>query len=161
MKQFLFLLVIATTLLTSCKKGEDDPFLSLRTRDARIRGEWILKEKTLTKSNGTEETFDGTTYTIKQDGIVTDQYSYRYTLTIEKGGTTKLYKKIDTQEYNSEDYWSWANTNKKKTVLIFSNGTYVVKRLTNKELVLERNVSSEYSGVVYDNYSINMKFEKK
>lgn len=32
-----------TALLISCKRGADDPFISLRSRNSRIKGTWILK----------------------------------------------------------------------------------------------------------------------
>ncbi len=40
----IFGLIIGTTLsiLSGCKKGADDPFLSLRSRDKRITGDWVL-----------------------------------------------------------------------------------------------------------------------
>ena len=51
MKKLLLLGAAAMVLvanLSSCKKGENDPFLSLKSRKARLCGEW-----TVTKSEGT------------------------------------------------------------------------------------------------------------
>ncbi len=45
-KTTLIIVLIAAMLLpalNSCKKGEDDPFLSLRSRKARISGEWKIE----------------------------------------------------------------------------------------------------------------------
>ncbi|MES2555150.1 MAG: hypothetical protein V4604_03315 [Bacteroidota bacterium] len=45
MKKVLFLstaMLLLTAVFTACKKGENDPFLSLRSRKARISGEWNL-----------------------------------------------------------------------------------------------------------------------
>jgi hypothetical protein len=36
----LLLLAFATVFLSNCKKGQDDPTISLRTRKARLVGEW-------------------------------------------------------------------------------------------------------------------------
>ena len=44
-KNILFIalsLVVGSTVLTGCKKGENDPFLSLKSRDARITELWKL-----------------------------------------------------------------------------------------------------------------------
>ena len=41
-KLALFLFVF-TILFSGCKKGEEDPFLSFRSRDARVIGNWKLK----------------------------------------------------------------------------------------------------------------------
>lgn len=40
--------MLALGLLGSCKKGEDDPMLSLRTRRARMEGDWRLEKATVT-----------------------------------------------------------------------------------------------------------------
>lgn len=39
----LLSLFIAVTLFQSCRKGPEDPFMSLRTRNSRITGTWTLK----------------------------------------------------------------------------------------------------------------------
>lgn len=65
MKRYTLLLLIIISLgfvFQSCKKGENDPFLSLRSRKARITGEWILKSgtTTITENDTTEVlTYDG------------------------------------------------------------------------------------------------------
>src|SRR5687768_220910 len=38
----LIALVFISLFFTTCKKGEDDPFLSLRSRTNRLAGEWRL-----------------------------------------------------------------------------------------------------------------------
>jgi hypothetical protein len=47
MKKLTILLLSAvaiTSTFNSCKKGEDDKFLSLRSRDARLMREWVLEK---------------------------------------------------------------------------------------------------------------------
>ena len=59
----LFIIIIVVFTMSSCKKGEDDPFISFRSRKARITGEWNLKSGIITiKEQGLEETatYDGT-----------------------------------------------------------------------------------------------------
>lgn len=48
-------------IITSCKKGENDPFLSLKSRNARLVGDWKVAESTIT-SNSTDS-YDGGSYT--------------------------------------------------------------------------------------------------
>ena len=43
--------VLAVALLGSCRKGESDPFLSLRSRNARITGTWNLSSQITTSLN--------------------------------------------------------------------------------------------------------------
>jgi hypothetical protein len=55
----LAILVVASTI-TSCKKGEDDPTISLRSRDSRLVGEWTLTsmEKTVSGTSSTNSSDD-------------------------------------------------------------------------------------------------------
>ncbi|MDD4575741.1 MAG: hypothetical protein PHI36_04870, partial [Bacteroidales bacterium] len=41
-KIILLLLAVFATTFSACKKGEDDPALSLRSRKARVAGEWKM-----------------------------------------------------------------------------------------------------------------------
>jgi hypothetical protein len=102
----LSLILISATLLFSCKKGENDPFLSLRSRKSRIVGEWKLQkgfEKSAfsyntsvqynetsgskTDENGTINFTYSMEYTFKKDGSYT--YSYTETPTGDKTTTRK------------------------------------------------------------------------
>jgi hypothetical protein len=104
----------STVTFNACKKGKDDPFLSLRSRNARLIGKWKLSkmEGTYTANNSTTSSisnqtisrmFDGTavtkTYTSSStiSGTTTTQnITEKSTLTMEleilKDGTTVLTK---------------------------------------------------------------------
>ena len=100
-------LFVGVLVLESCKKGENDPFLSLRSRDNRISGEWELaeyeSESTTTVTDGgttvtttSSSSFDGSVWTNTQGGNTTS-YSYKRSLTINKDGT---YMMTETQDGN-------------------------------------------------------------
>jgi hypothetical protein len=62
MKKLLLVLlvaIIAIPTFQSCKKGENDPFISLKSRKARLVGEWTLKDgsMTFTYSDGSYDTY--------------------------------------------------------------------------------------------------------
>ncbi|MBK7129574.1 MAG: hypothetical protein IPM74_06280 [Crocinitomicaceae bacterium] len=72
MKKTIVMLAAGALLLAtpSCKKGENDPFLSLSSRKARISGEWTVSgyESSYENHDGSDvwtgtETFNGTTIT--------------------------------------------------------------------------------------------------
>ncbi len=75
----LAILVVASSI-TACKKGEDDPFLSLRSRDARLIGEWKLTavagkttatgSETVTNSAGTLTTTENLSVDENYNGTV-------------------------------------------------------------------------------------------
>jgi len=128
----LGLSVIALAVnLTSCKKGENDPFLSLSSRKARLAGEWTLTNETnndvYNGNNGvndyiqtTASIYDGTTRTgtettVTNGQIATDQLTpqvYTQQLTIEKDGTFILsYISADGSE-KYEGNWVFLGKNK-------------------------------------------------
>lgn len=88
-------LVIASFGFEGCKKGENDPFLSLSSRKARVAGEWnvtagegsnsqVFNTITVTETS----TYDGateTTVTNPGNSTSTDKYTVSYTF--EKDGT--------------------------------------------------------------------------
>jgi len=49
-KKIFYCLTFLIVCAFSCKKGENDPFISLRTRKARLSGEWHLASGNLTLS---------------------------------------------------------------------------------------------------------------
>ena len=123
----------------SCKKGEEDPGLSLRSRTARLAGEWTVTEMNQTatsentnsssggfSSSGTsveDQSFDGTSLTIYStntsvnsvgttttlDTIVYDVVGMTYT--IEKDGTFKSTNNKMATETNT---YSWGTVTYKQ-----------------------------------------------
>ncbi len=65
--KILFLFIGLIIIMSSCKKGENDPFLSMQTRKAKITGEWKLTSGNInvkiynegTLSSDATETYDG------------------------------------------------------------------------------------------------------
>jgi hypothetical protein len=91
----LAILVVASSI-TACKKGEDDPFLSLRSRDARLMGEWKLTAiagKTTATSSGTETNLLGTS-TVTENLTIDENYNgtvletkVTYSIAVSPGST--------------------------------------------------------------------------
>lgn len=99
-------------LFDSCKKGEDDPFFSLRSRKARVVGEWKM---TSIKSTGTylfggilatnEFTANGSNYTETSTTLGTttiDEGTLSYDIEFKKDGTfeIKVNQDDDPETYN-------------------------------------------------------------
>jgi hypothetical protein len=158
MEEGLKKIVIACLVLLSivgCKKGEDDPFLSLRSRDKRIVHDWKLVEEEY-KEVDTNPIFnsylhykvsDGKYTRYQEDGDVDYTYAYSFTLKIKKDGNYELLRIIsdgeDEDRIAMNSRWYWSNSSKKKTGISLFGFSYinyetpfVIKRLTNKELVL-------------------------
>ena len=68
-KNTMIAAVILSTVcagFVGCKKGENDPFLSFRSRKGRVAGDWTVsayKETQTQGSNTTTTNYDGTTWT--------------------------------------------------------------------------------------------------
>lgn len=89
----LLALIASVALVSSCKRGEEDPFLSFRSRDARLMGEWTLSSlevrQEINESNNSlvtntivEEKFSGDSYTT-DSSITTNTTTYKRTNTLK------------------------------------------------------------------------------
>ncbi len=93
---YLLAAALIAGVFGGCKKGENDPFMSLLSRTARISGEWELTEAEWTK-NGDGDIysydFSGSTLTITGSDR-SDRVTYSESATINKDGT-----------FESEESW--------------------------------------------------------
>jgi hypothetical protein len=157
-------LLLLTTVVTlqGCKKGENDPFISLKSRDARITGEWELTKMESTgysyyKSDDSQayaetrtRTFDGTqmTYSTKVnfddpeyvDIDTTYTHSYSRVIVIDKNGNFKETFSEDGGTDEVTGNWWWLNDKKKKTRIAFDDDwdSFDIDRLKNNELILKQ-----------------------
>jgi hypothetical protein len=172
MKRILFFLIFLVgfqILYSGCKKGDDDPFISIFSRKARICGEWNITEGRIDYgtpdiaeidyySNGgkvtvqaTQGSIDGTytwTYSINRDGsykmfrIVRLPYNPSYTVT-EEGYWYFLSKNKGTDRKNKECVAFQAVTSKVDLVTYeYQTGDptiYDIVQLSNKKIKLAGN----------------------
>jgi hypothetical protein len=140
-----FVAILTLTFLAGCKKGENDPFLSLKSRNARITGTWKLTSQESTQTDtfdGESEvystTFDGVNLTTI-DPVQTTTITYSQTIEIKKDGKYKMTRVEDGTTYVNEGSWWWINSKKKKVRIAFDDdwGSYYIDRLKNKEMVLK------------------------
>lgn len=155
MKKTIFILsaiVLVGLAFDGCKKGEGDPFLSLKTRDGRITAKWKLTKivgtdistnvvGTITYVTTDAISFDGTTYsdiatTTASSGpapsAVTTGGTGTYEMTIDKHGkvtwSTTYTKTAPTTApadvRTGEGHWQWLSSDKRKdNLLIDGSGT--------------------------------------
>jgi hypothetical protein len=93
---YLMAIALIATVFIGCKKGENDPFLSLLSRTARITGVWNLSsadyqivETEDAESTTTSYSFENGSMTETVDGYG-KTYAYSQKVTIEKDGTFKI-----------------------------------------------------------------------
>ena len=109
-------LVIAATSFSGCKKGTDDPFLSLKSRKSRVAGDWKASAGTGTMVDGSSSTT--TTWTFTDPNLVTTvgtfpavTETYSFTLSIMTDGTYKSVETTtipsNTQTVTEEGFWNF------------------------------------------------------
>jgi hypothetical protein len=113
-----FALILLFLSISSCKKYEEGPNFSLRTKKARLSGEWYLTESTLSNTSikFTDKDID---YIIKND----QSYTYQFNLGFL---TTKI-----------EGKWEF---NDKKSSVIFTPNDKNIAPTTYEILMLKHNM---------------------
>jgi hypothetical protein len=169
MKIYLYLIfaIFLLTVFPNCKKGDNDPFLSFRSRDSRITGKWKVVNYEYVEINGNDSyslILNGSTITQTVNGNITS-YPFSSNLEILENGTYKSSSNINGEISNTINTWHWFDDTRKKTRLLLQDGgVFVVDRLTNNELVLKSNeqYSSSSSGSSnFQDYSYTLSFEKE
>jgi hypothetical protein len=125
-KNTLFLAATVITVLNfqSCSKYEDGPSFSLRTKKARLVGEWEVVRIG-------DETYPQEGYTLE--------------MTFEKDGDLDFKYSYGTYSYTSAGDWEFSN-DKEELELTLDNEivTFEILRLTNKEVWLEDESNQEW-----------------
>ncbi len=113
-KSLLAIAVTGVVFVASCKKGEEDPTLSLRSRKSRVAGEWTVASAEVKSSNtslsGTNST--NSTGTVSYTGDTYKETS-SYTQSTSAGTTTTtetLNGKVTTNTYTFEKDGTWTST---------------------------------------------------
>lgn len=171
---FLTLITLFTITVVSCKKGENDPFLSLLTRKQRLEGNWkIVKEesKQTITNNAVGDTsivinsiYDGTkqitttTYTaldVDYSYSVIDTIYYVEEIKFDKDGSyTKTFEMSDlTNSTFTDGNWiflgeSEANELKNKEAILLTTTKFTQTNGTNTSI-------ESYTDTDGDTYVIN------
>lgn len=123
MKRILFfILPLLVFAADSCKKYEDGPWISLRTKTERLSNTWQVSTA---YQNGVDKTSD---FNVAYAG---------YLLTIKKDNSyTLVYNPFNLGTVTDNGTWSF-NSDKSHVILVNSNGDradYTILRLKEKEL---------------------------
>jgi len=161
MKRTIILLFVIVCLFNSCRKGKEDPFLSLRTRTNRLTGKWNLESSigNITVKYANDKNVDYQYYHNKKNdnsfrykkleeytnGYYIEFENYQFILSIDKKGNTSSSTVINSECMNysntTDGTWRWLN---KKKELYFTQLNIAYGDLINK---------------VSDKYDDQLKFE--
>jgi hypothetical protein len=177
--------VMAMPMLNSCKKGEEDPFLSLKSRKSRLSGEWKLTDGTQTVSSASATityTYNGASVTSSLGG----SSPYTETLVFNKDNTFKFTITDDDNLEVTEGFWTFVEgydeiKDKEMVLLQIGKRTITVsgntsvqnytgsqmdeailkfKRLASKDCIIA-DVGSKSTGSVVASFTMEMKYEKQ
>jgi hypothetical protein len=175
MKKLIILSLAAIALmanLSSCKKGENDPFLSLKSRKARVVGEWAVTMEegksqdiskisfggvTVTTTTNETSTYNGTLFTSTSvttssaggnplENTYNDVYTQSYTF--EKDGSFSLETVYTGQNYTEKMEGTWAFVGKSKTAEL-KNKEAIALSVT-KYSDIDNGVTTTYSATGFD-----------
>lgn len=179
MKRILVIMVMAAIAIATfqaCKKGENDPAISFKSRNARITAKWKLTkiEGSSVKVDGatsisTITTYDGSAYSRVEttiaggasNSITLNSGTGTFEITIDKKGAMSFSESYtptgaaaDVQ--TNTGVWYWENSDKTKSYVylsvggvynIFFSGRWKIDRLATKELVLISESTSDDNGI--------------
>jgi len=114
----IILPLLCLLFFSTCKKGEDDPFISLRSRKARLEGDWHLSTGKLTESVDDHKnklrfnrvfSFTSTRYEATEDAGYYAVYKGVYMLSInmDKNGSFNFKEQFDSRELFGEGVWDF------------------------------------------------------
>ncbi|MFT5821172.1 MAG: hypothetical protein ACI8ZM_002421 [Crocinitomix sp.] len=177
---FLTVFVGFSFFCIACKKGENDPALSLKTRNNRLKGGWELVELDERREKSGEGLSLGEAYTyeyssshIIENGV--ENYTRTSIRLFEGGETTPFDCTYVRNRYQERDFqkngiftqfsiiendtntsyieWYWLNQEKKKSGLVLNGTLFQVDRLAKDELILKRDVNEYVEADTFSGFS--------
>jgi hypothetical protein len=166
------IIAVSAFILSGCARGEDDPWFTLHTRDARMSQPWKLVEMSGSVVNtiGTDVTnieyqFDGTNLFISTNDE-TESFGFTYTMDVNDNGEV-ISKEVRTNPANANDvlvnssktsYWYWGDDDKNKTSVVLDltgdilnqYKAYDIPRLAWNDMTLRVSFSDNYQEIIND-----------
>jgi len=158
-------LAISSVVFTGCKKGEEDPSISLKSRDGRLKRAWKLDKIEGTEKNVVTSSFGGSSSTatetittsyngalltetnVTTSGGTTDTETNSVSLTadwtFEDRGVFTANSVVDGESSTSTGNWAWVDSDKNKLFLMADGDMYEVVGLSSDELILRQKSSSK------------------
>jgi len=105
----LILVILAIPMFNSCKKGADDPFISLRSRSGRLKGIWNLTSGTETYTSGSStytETYTESMVTVSYSGA-SQTYTHTESIEFDKANAFKSTVMHDGSITTCDGFWAF------------------------------------------------------
>ena len=166
-QKLVIALLVISAVLPACKKGADDPFLSLRSRKSRVAGEWTVSTLTdsrnSVKSGGSGSSNYNVTEVVKVDGSsYSDTYTESGSSDTENGTVSTYTIKFEKDgKWNSIFEYSVVTTNPSITHTVTtrteSSGTWnflgKIGDAKNKENISVSTISEKITSTTQDTFT--------
>jgi hypothetical protein len=125
--------ILVVSFFQSCKKGENDPSISLKSRKARLVGEWVLAsgQENIVYGDGSTKTFTYDGATRIETSSTPDAIAYSEDITINKDWTFKSIEHYDTDVITREGYWAFGRKSKELDLKNKETVNFTVKSSVN------------------------------
>lgn len=164
------ILLLSIILLSTCRKGEDDPILSLKSRESRLTGNWkltsLLGSHDLINDNSIYDFYQALyipgqemeyqlTRTCDGYRIILYYEEYNCWMNIKKDGTMEtIYRTKGTSYFNDDVFgsWNWVEGEGKRKENVDLGAfhpnaqgfNYRIRKLKNRELTLVLSIDDYY-----------------
>jgi len=146
----LFLLIIITLSFSACKKGEEDPFLSLKSRTGRLTGDWVLKSGSWTDADSSASYADGL-LSISDGGLDLEPVEAEFTFRFERQGPYRFGRKIIYPDnWQAPGQVSFTEQFEETGDWLFTGGAGETKQKSQLALLSNKIQSSRFIGSALD-----------
>lgn len=115
--------LLSSILFIDCKRGEDDPVFSLRSRRNRLKGEWVL-QKAKWINNDTTVAFENDLILTTMDTITSDSLTASIVYNFELSGRYTIKSEYSYPgDFNNSNNLAFQLTNERIGIWNFNNGS--------------------------------------
>jgi hypothetical protein len=139
-------ILLISCLFSACKKYDEGPVFSLKSKTTRLKGDWnlVFLEETSTFETRTslQSKFDGKTFTLVNgnETFYLNNFTQVISFKSDKIYTRLTNYKIENETVSDTTTSDWAFYNKDELKLDIEY--YTIKRLTSKDLIIEQKLES-------------------
>ena len=109
------ILGLAVPVLQGCKKGEEDPFISFKSRNSRVTGTWTLKSSEMSGTTNSTEKVTNDVNDDERDETIITTWSNTY------NGNSKVISRTYKKDWTDQDEWyNWTTTNWSSQEVVYS-----------------------------------------
>tara|TARA_B100000674_G_scaffold69177_1_gene47788 strand:- start:15759 stop:16316 length:558 start_codon:yes stop_codon:yes gene_type:complete len=162
MNKFIVSLIALTLILASCKKGKEDPFISLRSRNKRITGKWNIDDYQVNGKSITTvsiETYKDSSSACNTTFIRTISRNFNtWTISFKEDNSyTEDITGVSNTNIDFYDEYYCPDANFEESYFNTTNGSWAFNNKKDKITLTADNVTKEYDIIGLSNKKLHLK----